>query len=162
MDLTRPWLIPLHLHSNPWASSDSCHCHQPAPTWALWHSAEISEQNTFSEGFSTLLLTHGKSEEAAANLVSEQVWETGSLLFLVINSKVRYWSGSDRVQDIAAYSVRCMNRKGTFASNHLSSIRNAASQKHTISCSQKGLMDKFNYTHLAKSSALQTVLASLR
>ena len=40
--------------------------------------------------------------------------------------------------------------------------RNTAPQKHTVSCSQKGLMGKFNYSHLARFSAMQIFLANLR
>lgn len=38
-----PSYFPLKLPSDPWAASDSCHCHQAGPAQALWDSTVVSE-----------------------------------------------------------------------------------------------------------------------
>lgn len=53
-----------------------------------------------------------------------------------------------------------MNRKGTSASWHLS-FEQEYCITETISSIQKGLIDKFNHSHLARFSAMQIFLANL-
>lgn len=52
--------------------------------------------------------------KSSSYAVSEQLWGAGSLVFLVINARVRYQYDSARVQNIPAYTIRCSEQERHF------------------------------------------------